>query len=124
MSAYGFDGLKAPVIYGSALLALNGDTSPLGVPSLQSLLDALDSYIPTPKRDYTSPFILPIDNVFTIPGRGTVVVGTIKQGVIKRLVGADLLGFDEKIRTTIADIQVTQLTQMNFLSSVKVAKLT
>lgn len=112
------------MIYGSALLALNGDTSPLGVPSLQSLLDALDSYIPTPKRDYTSPFILPIDNVFTIPGRGTVVVGTIKQGVIKRLVGADLLGFDEKIRTTIADIQVTQLTQMNFLSSVKVAKLT
>ena len=108
LSAYGFDGLKSPVIYGSALLALNGDTSPLGVPSLQSLLDALDSYIPTPKRDYTSPFILPIDNVFTIPGRGTVVVGTIKQGVIKRLVGADLLGFDEKIRTTIADIQVFQ----------------
>lgn len=103
---YGFDGLKSPLIYGSALLALKGDTSKYGVPSVKLLLDALDNYVPTPERDYTSPFILPVDNVFTVPGRGTVCVGTLKQGIIKKNMGADLLGFDEKIETNISDMQV------------------
>ncbi|XP_076623235.1 elongation factor Tu-like [Colletes latitarsis] len=105
---YGFDESKCPIIFGSALLALNGDQSNLGVPSIKLLLDALDNYIPSITRDYTSPFILPIDNVFTVPGRGTVVVGTLKQGIIKKSDIADLLGFDEKFQTKISDIQIFQ----------------
>ncbi|XP_076248783.1 elongation factor Tu-like isoform X2 [Calliopsis andreniformis] len=105
LSTYGFDSEKTPVILGSALLALNGDTSKFGTPSIKLLLDALDDYIPVPERDYTSPFVLPIDNVFTVPGRGTVVVGTLKRGVIKKGTEADLLGFDEKLKTSISDIQ-------------------
>ena len=106
LDGYGFDSSKTPIINGSALLALNGDTSEYGLPSIKSLLDALDNYVATPERDHTSPFILPIDNVFSIPGRGTVTVGTIKQGVIKKGIEANLLGFDEKMNTIISDIQI------------------
>ncbi|XP_015598664.1 uncharacterized protein LOC107269390 isoform X2 [Cephus cinctus] len=103
---FGFDGINIPVIYGSALLALRGDTSEYGVPSVKKLLDAIDTYIPTPTRDYTSPFLLPIDNAFSVPGRGTVVVGTIKRGIVKKNMDANLLGFDESINTTISDIHI------------------
>lgn len=106
LSDFGFDGINSPVIYGSALLALKGDNSEYGIPSIKNLLNALDKHIPTPTRDYKSPFILPIDNAFTVPGRGTVVVGTLKQGVMLKNAIADLLGFDEEISTTIGDIQV------------------
>ncbi|XP_012146143.1 elongation factor Tu, mitochondrial isoform X2 [Megachile rotundata] len=108
LTIYGFDGLHTPVINGSALLALNGDTSQYGLPSIKLLLDALDNHIPTVERDYTSPFLLPIDNVFTVPGRGTVIVGTIKQGTIKKGMEVQLLGFNEAIDTSIADIQIFQ----------------
>lgn len=103
---FGFDGLNSPMIRGSALLALNGDMSELGEKSIWHLLDAIDSYFPIPTRDYTSPFVLPIDNAFTVPGRGTVVVGTLGKGVMKRNAEAELLGFDEEIKTTVSDIQV------------------
>lgn len=112
LPAYGFDA-QSPVIYGSALLALNGDMSQFGVPSIKLLLNSLDSHIPNPTRDYTSPFILPIDKAFTVPGRGTVVVGTLKQGTIRKNTKADLLGFDEVLETSFIDIQVKQL--FNFL---------
>ncbi|XP_046620689.1 elongation factor Tu-like [Neodiprion virginianus] len=102
----GFDGINSPVVYGSALRALQGDMSDFGVPSVRKLLDVVDSYITTPTRDYKSPFILPIDNAFTVPGRGTVVVGTLKQGTLKKNANANLLGFDEEIPTTIGDIQI------------------
>lgn len=103
---YGFDSENSPVIKGSALLALKGDSSKYGTPSVQALLDALDDYLPTPQRDYTSPFILPIDNIFNVPGRGTVVVGTVKRGIIKKGVEADLIGFDQSIKTVVTDVQV------------------
>ena len=102
---FGFDA-EAPTVYGSAMKALNGDTGPLGEESIWKLLDAVDEYIPNPTRDYVSPFLLPVDNSFTIHGRGTVVVGTIKRGIIKRNAEAELLGFDVKLKTTISDIQV------------------
>lgn len=105
LSNFGFDGINTPVIWGSALLALKGDTSKFGIPSLKTLLDALDTYIPNPTRDYTSPFILPIDNSFNVPGRGTVVVGTIKQGIMQRNMHCNLLGFNENFKTSISDIQ-------------------
>lgn len=103
---FGFDGDNAPVIYGSALLALKGDMSEYGEPSIDKLLHYLDTYIPTPERDYTSPFVLPIDNAFTVPNRGTVIVGTLSQGVIAKKMDAELLGFSQKMRTTIADVHV------------------
>nr|XP_033333012.1 elongation factor Tu-like [Megalopta genalis] len=108
LSEYGYNGTMTPFIRGSALLALNGDKSKIGVPSIQLLLDTLDDHIPTVKRDYTSPFMLPIDNIFTVPGRGTVVIGTLTKGTIKKGMAADLLGFDEKQKTSISDIQIFQ----------------
>ncbi|XP_033333012.2 elongation factor Tu [Megalopta genalis] len=108
LSQYGYNGTMTPFIRGSALLALNGDKSKIGVPSIQLLLDTLDDHIPTVKRDYTSPFMLPIDNIFTVPGRGTVVIGTLTKGTIKKGMAADLLGFDEKQKTSISDIQIFQ----------------
>ncbi|XP_076650184.1 elongation factor Tu-like isoform X2 [Halictus rubicundus] len=105
LSAYGFNGIDTPVIRGSALLALNGDKSEIGVPSIELLLNALDN-IPTQERDYASPFIVPIDNIFTVPGRGTVVVGTMVKGTIKKGEAVDLLGFNEKMSTYVSDIQI------------------
>ncbi|XP_078041893.1 elongation factor Tu-like [Augochlora pura] len=108
LTDYGYDGVDTPFIRGSALLALNGDKSKIGVPSIQSLLDTLDDYIPTVQRDYKSPFVLPIDNIFTVPGRGTVVIGTLTKGIVKKGMTADLLGFDEKKKTHVSDIQIFQ----------------
>lgn len=106
LDTYGFDCENSPIIRGSALLALQGDSSEYGTQSIQSLLDAMDNYFVLPERDYKSPFILPVDNVFNVSGRGTVTVGTIKRGVIKKGMEAELIGFDERIKTTISDIQV------------------
>lgn len=106
LSDFGFDGINSPIIHGSALLALQEDCSDIGMPSIERLLSHIDCYIPTPTRDLTSPFILPIDNAFTVSGRGTVVVGTIKRGKIAKNDEADLLGFNQNIRTTISDIQI------------------
>ncbi|XP_017019924.1 elongation factor Tu [Drosophila kikkawai] len=106
LSDFGFDGVNSPVICGSALLALREDQSEFGVPSIEKLLEHCDQYIPTPQRDNASPFILPIDNAFTVPGRGTVVVGTIKRGTITRNADADLLGFNQNLKTSVSDIQI------------------
>lgn len=103
---FGFDGGNCPVIIGSALHALEGTDSEIGELSIRKLLDSIDDYIPTPVRDFTSPFMLPIDNAFTLPGRGTVVVGTLKRGTIVRNAEAELLGFGESQKTTVSDIQV------------------
>lgn len=106
LTDFGFDGIHSPVIYGSALLALRNDKSTFGVPSIEKLITEIDSYVPTPKRDVVSPFILPIDNAFTVSGRGTVVVGTVKRGTVTKNAECDLLGFNQHIRTTIGDIQI------------------
>lgn len=106
LSDFGYDSDGAPLVCGSALRALHGDPSEHGVPSVQRLLDAMDEYIPRIVRDVTSPFLMPIDNAFTVPGRGTVVVGTIKRGVMKRNDDADLMGFGYNIKTTLSDIQI------------------
>lgn len=103
---FGFDGENCPIIYGSALQALEGNDSEYGEKTIRKLIDALDSYIPAPIRDIKSPFMLPIDNAFTVPGRGTVVVGTLKRGTMMKNAAAELLGFDEHFKTTVSDIQV------------------
>lgn len=111
LSDFGFDGNIAPVIFGSALLALKGNKDELGEKSIWKLLNALDEYIPTPTRDFTSPFLLPVDNSFTASGRGTVVVGTIKRGTMKKGDDSELLGFNQNFKTTISDIQVFKRSQ-------------
>ena len=84
LDAYGFDSENTPIIHGSAKLALQGNTSEYGEPSITKLLSALDSYIDLPQRDTESPFLMPIDNIISVPGRGTVVVGTVKQGSLHK----------------------------------------
>ena len=83
LTKYGFPGDKTPIIHGSALKAMEGDQGPLGVPSLLKLLEAVDTYIPTPERPIDKPFLMPIEDVFTISGRGTVVTGRIERGIVK-----------------------------------------
>ena len=83
LDQYEFPGDDTPIIVGSALKALEGDTSELGMPSVQKLVETLDSYIPIPERKVDQPFLMPIEDVFSISGRGTVVTGRIERGVIK-----------------------------------------
>ncbi|WP_038246662.1 elongation factor Tu, partial [Ghiorsea bivora] len=88
LESYDFPGDDIPVVTGSALKALEGDTSEIGAPSIHRLMEAVDSYIPTPERDVDKPFLMPIEDVFSISGRGTVVTGRIEQGVLN--VGDDI----------------------------------
>lgn len=106
LSDYGFDGDKCPVVVGSALLALNGDASEIGEKSIIKLVDALDTYVPTPIRDFESPFFVPIDNVLSVPGRGTVVIGTIKRGIVNKYNNVELIGFGNRLKTIVTDLQV------------------
>src|SRR5437773_2052477 len=83
LTKYEFPGDKIPIVVGSATKALEGDQSPLGVPAILKLLEAVDRYIPTPVRAVEKPFLMPIEDVFTISGRGTVVTGRCERGVVK-----------------------------------------
>ncbi|KAK5648930.1 hypothetical protein RI129_003822 [Pyrocoelia pectoralis] len=106
LTDFGYDGENTPMIKGSALKALEGDSSEIGVAAIHQLLNTLDEYLSAPERDIQSPFMLPIDNTFTVPGRGTVVVGTLLKGIINKNDDSELLGFDTKLKTTVGDIQV------------------
>ena len=87
-------GDDTPIIIGSALKALEGDTSDIGVPSVQKLVETLDSYIPDPVRDVEKPFLMPIEDVFSISGRGTVVTGRVERGIVN--VGDELTSLVSK----------------------------
>jgi len=92
LTKYGFPGDDVPVVIGSAIKAIEGDQSEVGVPSILRLLDAVDTYIPTPQRAIDKPFLMPIEDVFTISGRGTVVTGRVERGVVK--VGDEVMVMD------------------------------
>ncbi len=98
LDKYGFD-KNAPIIRGSALKALNGD--PEGEKSILELMNAVDEYIPTPERDVEKPFLLAVEDVFTISGRGTVVTGRIERGVVKINEEVELVGFKEESKRTV-----------------------
>src|SRR3546814_16920255 len=83
LSKYEFPGDDTPIIKGSALKALEGDQSEIGVPSIIQLVEALDTWIPEPQRDIVKPFLLPVEDVFSISGRGTVWTGRIARGIVK-----------------------------------------
>jgi elongation factor Tu len=106
LSAYDFPGDDIPFIRGSALKALEGDKSDIGEAAVKSLLDAVDSYIPLPERDLDKPFLMPIEDVFTIEGRGTVVTGRIGQGVIKVGDEVEIVGMRPTQTTTVTGVEM------------------
>ncbi len=106
LDSYDFPGDDTPVITGSALKALEGDTSDIGVPSIEKLLDALDSYIPVPERPVDQPFLMPIEDVFSISGRGTVVTGRIERGVVKVGDEIEIVGIKDTTKTTCTGVEM------------------
>ena len=97
---------QIPVIRGSALKALNGDKGELGYQAMQKLMDAVDSYIPEPKRDTDKPFLMPIESVFSISGRGTVATGRIEQGKVKIGDEVEVVGFGKRMKTTVTGVEM------------------
>ena len=100
LSSYDFPGDDTPIVTGSARLALEGDQSEYGEPAIFRLADALDSYIPTPERAIDKPFLLPIEDVFSISGRGTVVTGRVERGVVKVGEEIEIVGLKATVKTT------------------------
>src|SRR5476649_1388228 len=100
LTSYNFPGDTTPVITGSALKALEGDQSEIGVPSIIKLVDALDSYIPEPVRVLDKPFLLPVEDVFSISGRGTVVTGRVDRGIVKVGDEIEIVGIRPTTKTT------------------------
>jgi len=99
LSKYQFPGDKTPIIIGSALKALEGDTGELGEQSIMKLADALDAYIPTPERAVSGPFLMPVEDVFSISGRGTVVTGRVERGVCKVGDEIEIVGLKPTLKT-------------------------
>jgi elongation factor Tu len=105
LNFYEFDGANTPVIRGSALGALNKD--PKWVPSVLQLMDAVDNYIPIPPRDIDKPFLMPIEDVFSITGRGTVATGRIERGVINSNDNVEIIGMQEKkLTSTVTGVEM------------------
>jgi elongation factor Tu len=106
LSSYDFPGDDTPIITGSALKALEGDTSEIGVPSIEKLLEALDSYIPVPERPVDQPFLMPIEDVFSISGRGTVVTGRIERGKVHVGDEIEIVGIRDTSKTTCTGVEM------------------
>jgi len=106
LSKYDFPGQEIPVIRGSALKALEGEESELGVQSIMRLVDALDSYIPEPVREIDKPFLMPVEGVFSIAGRGTVATGRIETGKVKVGEEVELVGFNDTTKTIVTGVEM------------------
>ena len=106
LNQYEFPGDDTPIIMGSALKSVEGDTSDVGEPSIQKLLDALDSYIPEPKRDTEKDFLMPIEDVFSIQGRGTVVTGRVESGVVTVGDEIEIVGIRDTQITTVTGVEM------------------
>ncbi|MGA7508969.1 MAG: elongation factor Tu [Erwinia billingiae] len=106
LSKYEFPGDDTPIIHGSARLALDGDQSEIGVPSIIKLVDALDSWIPQPERDIDKPFLLPVEDVFSISGRGTVLTGRVERGIVKVGDPAEVIGLKDTQNTTVTGVEM------------------
>ncbi len=106
LNEYEFPGDDTPIILGSALKALEGDTSDIGAGAVQKLVEALDSYVPEPERDVDKPFLMPIEDVFTISGRGTVVTGRIERGIVKTGDALEIVGITDTSETTCTGVEM------------------
>ncbi|MDI1489347.1 MAG: translation elongation factor Tu [Ramalina farinacea] len=107
LSHYGFEGDETPIILGSALCALDGKKPEIGVQKIDELLKAVDEWIPTPQRDTDKPFLMAVEDVFSIPGRGTVASGRVERGLLKRDADVELVGKGGElpIKTKVTDIE-------------------
>ena len=104
LSQYDFPGDDIPIIKGSALKALQGDAEQKA--NILKLMDAVDSYIPLPERPIDQPFLLPVEDVFAIEGRGTVATGRIERGIVKKMEEVEIVGFKPTVKTTVTDIEM------------------
>ena len=114
LSQYGYDGDNTPIIIGSALCALEDRNPEMGRDSVIKLLEAVDEYIPTPARDLDKPFLLPVEDVFSISGRGTVVTGRVERGVIKTGDEVEFVGHGVKTKTTVTGTVTTGKTDITY----------
>src|ERR1700761_2750920 len=106
LSLYKFPGEKTPIVIGSALKALEGDKSEIGVPSVVKLVEEMDKYIPVPKRDIDKPFLMPVEDVFSISGRGTVVTGRIERGIVKVNDEVEIIGLKATVKTICTGVEM------------------
>ena len=106
LSKYDFPGDDVPIIKGSALKALEGDQSEIGEPAIFALAAALDSYIPTPERAIDKPFLMPVEDVFSISGRGTVVTGRVERGIVKVGEEVEIVGIKATVKTTCTGVEM------------------
>ncbi len=106
LSKYEFPGDTTPIVRGSALKALEGDPSEIGEGSIWKLMEALDSFIPEPKRETDKPFLMPVEDVFTISGRGTVVTGRVERGIVKVGEEVEIVGFKDTQKTVVTGVEM------------------
>lgn len=106
LSKYEFPGDKIPIVKGSAKLGLEGDTSEIGRPAIKKLMEACDAYIPEPVRAIDKPFLMPVEDVFSISGRGTVVTGRIERGIVKVNEEIEIIGIRPTQKTTVTGIEM------------------
>jgi elongation factor Tu len=106
LSKYDFPGDDTPIIRGSALQALNGETSEFGIPAVLKLVETLDAYIPDPVRAIDRPFLLPIEDVFSISGRGTVVTGRVERGIVKVGEEVEIVGIKDTVKSTCTGVEM------------------
>ncbi len=106
LDAYDFPGDDTPIVTGSALKALEGDTSDIGIPSILKLVAAMDDYFPMPERPVDKPFLLPIEDVFSISGRGTVVTGRVERGIVKVGEEIEIVGIKDTQKTTCTGVEM------------------
>jgi len=106
LSKYDFPGDDIPIVRGSALKALEGDTSDVGVASIMRLMDAVDSYIPQPERDIDRPFLMPVEDVFTIQGRGTVATGRVERGKVKTGEEIEIVGVRDTQKVVVTGVEM------------------
>ncbi len=106
LSSYDFPGDTTPIIRGSATKALEGDTSEIGRPAILKLMEAVDAFIPQPIRDIEKPFLMPVEDVFTITGRGTVATGRVERGIVKVGETIEIVGFKDTMTTTVTGVEM------------------
>jgi elongation factor Tu len=106
LKKYEFPGDDIPIVRGSALKALEGDKSEIGVPAIESLMAKLDEYIPEPKRDIEKPFLMPVEDVFSIQGRGTVATGRVERGTVKVGEEVEIVGLKDTTKTVVTGIEM------------------
>ncbi|MDA8389775.1 MAG: elongation factor Tu [Gammaproteobacteria bacterium] len=106
LDRYEFPGDKTPIVIGSALKALEGDTSEIGEPAILRLAEALDSYIPQPERAIDGTFLMPVEDVFSISGRGTVVTGRVERGIVKVGDEVEIVGLRDTAKTTVTGVEM------------------